>query len=267
MSFIKLDRCIVDSYCFVNPNHFKIWVWMLIKANFKTNFAKIKVSKGIITIEVKRGQLIFGRLKAAEYLNLSESVIRRTLDKFEKLGQIKIEKTSHYSIITICNYDSYQNITDETDQPTTKLEPSLDQASASQEPTNDQPTTISKEGLEGEECKESNKYIYENFIELPSNYIQSVIEQFKIQKQQTILPDEILSMWDVFKLQNLTGTNFYNNDYAVYKHFVNWIKNQNFKNGTNKQPAAISSIATANFEALRNWSDQFSDDSPNSNAK
>lgn len=267
MSFIKLDRSIVDSYCFANPNHLKIWIWMLTKATFKKSYPKLKASKGFITVELNRGQLLFGRLKASEELDMSESVIRRTLDKFVQIGQIKVEKTNLFSIITICNYDSYQNNTSETDQPTTSEEPTIDQPSANQEPSLDQPRTTSKEGLEGEESKESNKYIYENFVELPSNYIQSVIEQFRIQKQQPISPDEILSMWDVFKLQNLTGTNFYNNEYAVYKHFVNWIKNQNFNNGTNKQPPAISSVATANFEALRGWSDQFSDEHPGSNAK
>lgn len=262
MSFIKLDRSIVDSYCFANPNHLKIWIWMLTKANFKSKFAKLKISKSFITIEVKRGQFIFGRLKASEELDMSESIIRRTLDKFISIGQIKVEKTSHYSIITICNYESYQSKTAETDQPTTNQEPTNDQARTEQEPTNDQPTTTSKEGLEGEESKESNKYLYENFDELPSNYIQSVIEQFKIQKQQTISSDEILKMWDVFKLQNLTGTNFYNNEYAVYKHFVNWIKNQNFNNGTNsKSTTKNRTTADERFEFYTNYASQFSDGS------
>ena len=279
MSFIKLDRNIVDSYCFANPNHLKMWIWMLTKANFKSKFAKLKISKSFITIEVKRGQFIFGRLKASEELDMSESIIRRTLDKFISIGQIKIEKTSHYSIITICNYESYQSKTSETDQPTTNQEPTNDQPTTEQEPTNDQPATISKEGLEckeGEEgieylSKKNNHFVFSDFNKLPNNYIQSVIEQFKIQKQTIITSDQVNSMWDVFKLQNLTGTKFYNNEHSVYQHFVNWIKNQNFNNGTNKSNSksisSISSVASANFEALRNWADQFSDDSPNGNAK
>lgn len=278
MSFIKLDRNIVDSFCFANPNHLKIWIWMLTKATYKKSYPKLKVSKGFITVELNRGQLLFGRLKASEELDISESIIRRTLDKFEQLGQIKIERTNLFSIITICKYDTYQSNTCETDQLTTNQEPTNDQALANQEPTNDQPTTIYKEGLEGEEGEEclegeeilfikSGNFVFSDFNDLPSNYIQSVIEQFKIQKQQTISSNEITSMWEVFKLQNLTGTKFYNNEHSVYQHFVNWIKNQNFKNGTNKQPPSISSVASANFEALRNWSDQFSDDHPNSNAK
>jgi hypothetical protein len=251
---------------------------MLTKANFKSKFAKLKISKSFITIEVKRGQFIFGRLKASEELDMSESIIRRTLDKFISIGQIKIEKTSHYSIITICNYESYQSKTSETDQPTTNQEPTNDQATTKQDPTNDQATTISKEGLEGEEYKEgqeeqeylskkNNHFVFSDFNGLPDNYNRSVIEQFKIQKQTTISSEQVKSMWDVFKLQNLTGTKFYNNEHSVYQHFVNWIKNQNFNNGTNKQSPAISSVASANFAELTNWADQFSDDSPNGNEK
>lgn len=60
------------------------------------------------------------------------------------------------------------------------------------------------------------------------------------------------------------GTPISNFRYLVSSFITNFNK---FNNATNKQPHAISSIATANFEALRNWADQFSDDNPNSNAK
>jgi hypothetical protein len=64
------------------------------------------------------------------------------------------------------------------------------------------------------------------------------------------------------------GTPISNFRYLVSSFITNFNK---FENGTNKSNSksisSISSVATANFEALRNWADQFSDDSPNGNAK
>lgn len=262
MAFIKLDRAIVDSYCFANPNHLKVWLWLLVKANFKKNYVPLAIGRGTTTIEVDRGQLIFGRFVAEKELKMNGSMIYRILKKFEDLGQIEIEANNQYSLITICKYDSYQNNKSESEQQVNNQCTADEQQMNNECIADEQSLNILKEGLEGKESKESKKYLYQNFDDLPSNYIQSVIEQFRIQKQQTISSDEILKMWDVFKLQNLTGTNFYNNEYAVYKHFVNWIKNQNFNNGTNsKSTTKNRTTADERFEFYTNYASQFSDGS------
>ena len=116
MSYIKIYRDLMDSYAFANPKHLKIWLWLLMKANYKKAFVPISTGRGEMTVEVKRGQLIFGRFKAEEELEIESTFIRRTLQKFEELDQIKIEVHSHYSIITICKYDSYQSKENESAQ-------------------------------------------------------------------------------------------------------------------------------------------------------
>lgn len=95
------------------------------------------------------------------------------------------------------------------------------------------------------------KYLNTDFEILPEQYIISSIQQIKLQKQQTITADVINQMWDVFKLQNLTGDKFYNNENEVYKHFGNWIKNQKFeKNGTKP-------TNEARWDARVEWANQF----------
>jgi hypothetical protein len=95
------------------------------------------------------------------------------------------------------------------------------------------------------------KYLNTDFKILPEQYIISSIQQIKLQKQQTITADVINQMWDVFKLQNLTGDKFYNNENEVYKHFGNWIKNQKFeKNGTKP-------TNEARWDARVEWANQF----------
>lgn len=75
----------------------------------------------------------------------------------------------------------------------------------------------------------------DEFNELPEQYQRSIIEQMKIQKQTTIEKNVVISMWEIFKTQNLTGDKFYNNRNEVYRHFTNWIKGQKFE--SNGKPA------------------------------
>lgn len=279
MAFIKLDRAIVDSYCFANPNHLKVWLWLLVKANFKKNYVPLAIGRGTTTIEVDRGQLIFGRFVAEKELKMDGSMIYRILKKFKDLGQIEIESNNQYSLITICKYDSYQNNKSKSEQQMNNHCTADEQQMNNECTADEQSLNTLKEGLEGKKSKEvfikGKKFVYEDFNELPNHLNKSVIEQTKITKQIDVTSNQVNSMWEIFKIQNLTGTKFYNNEHSVYQHFVNWIKNQNFNNGTNKSNyksdnksiSSISSVSGANFEQLKHWADQFSDDSPNSNAK
>lgn len=157
MSYIKLDRDLLYSYSFANPNHLKIWIWLLIKANFKNAFIPLNVGKGFKTIEVKRGQLIFGRNKAEEELGLNGSLIYRTLLKFQELGQINIEVNNHFSVITICNYDSYQSKSDEVEQAMNSKCTADEQQANNRRTTDEQQVNIYKEELEEKESKEEKE--------------------------------------------------------------------------------------------------------------
>lgn len=157
MSYIKLDRDLLYSYSFANPNHLKIWIWLLIKANFKTAYIALNVGKGFKTIEVKRGQLIFGRNKAEDELGLNGSLIYRTLQLFEELGQINIEVNSHYSVITICKYDSYQSNSDEVEQAMNNQCSTNEQHVNNTRTTREQHVNIYKEELEEKESKEEKE--------------------------------------------------------------------------------------------------------------
>jgi hypothetical protein len=154
MAFIKIDREILSSYCFANPNHLKVWIWLLVKANFKKTFASLKIGKGYITVKVERGQLIFGRFKAEQELGLDGSMIYRILQKFEEQEQIKIEANNQYSIITICKYDVYQNNIVDIEQPTSSQRTTIEQPTQSQRTADELDMNTSKEGLEGKEEKE-----------------------------------------------------------------------------------------------------------------
>lgn len=73
----------------------------------------------------------------------------------------------------------------------------------------------------------------EDVLDLPEVKIGSVIELFKITKQTDISKKDVVGLWDVFKIQNLTGEKYYKSDNEVYSHFINWVKTQKIeKHGT-----------------------------------
>lgn len=74
-----------------------------------------------------------------------------------------------------------------------------------------------------------------DFNGLPEMKVNAVIQLFKITKDTTATPEQILGLWEVFKIQNLTGKKYYQNNDAVYSHFINWSKTQKIENGTGKQ--------------------------------
>lgn len=76
--------------------------------------------------------------------------------------------------------------------------------------------------------------LFSEFSTLPEIYIQKSIEAVKFTAHSDILQETVSGMWEVFKVQNLTGSNHYENVGKIYSHFINWIKKQKFENGNSK---------------------------------
>lgn len=115
--YIKLHRQLLDSLQFQNPNTLKIWIWMLLKATHKEQRVCLKVGKGYTTVELKRGEFIFGRNAANKELNLEPSLIYRVVKVLHNDGTIVVKPNNQYSIITICNYDTYNELENNNEQP------------------------------------------------------------------------------------------------------------------------------------------------------
>jgi len=157
MAFIKIDRRLLDSYSFSNPNYLKVWLWILLKANYKKSYASIDVGSGISTIEINRGQMLFGRHKAENELDLSGSLIYRALKKFEQLGQITLKTNNKYTIITVCKYDCYQNNDTQSEQQVNSKWTADEQQVNSKWTASEQQVNTSKEYQEDKEYKEERE--------------------------------------------------------------------------------------------------------------
>ncbi len=113
--WLKLHRKIVRSAVFADPELFKLWVLCLVKANWKdcTVFWE-----GLKTpIHLKRGQFVTGRqsLHADFYpkwrvQRKSARTVWRWLHALQDLDNLRIESVQAYSVVTICHYDTYQDV-------------------------------------------------------------------------------------------------------------------------------------------------------------
>jgi hypothetical protein len=117
--WIKLHRKLLESPIFKDSQAVHLWLHILLKANHKDGQFLI----GNTMVDIKRGQMLTGRKALAKETGINESKIRRLLNLYEIDSKVTIKKTTKYSIISITNYDLYQ----ESDQQTANKRPTSDQ--------------------------------------------------------------------------------------------------------------------------------------------
>lgn len=153
--WIKLHRGLLDSQIFASEKGLKIWVWILLKANHKERFVPIKIGRGESILNVKRGSFIFGRFSAEEELCIDGSTIYKWIKKMEELGMIELESNSHYTILTVCKFNEYNDL--ETEKVTAVEQPSSNQVAAVEQPCNTDKNVKNVKKVKNEEEKKENK--------------------------------------------------------------------------------------------------------------
>ena len=96
-----------------------VFIHCLLKANWKDGKFEGKV--------IKRGSFVTGRKKLAEELELSEQQVRTALKHLISTNEITISTTNKYSVITIVNYELYQQVNQQTNQQLTNNQPTTNQ--------------------------------------------------------------------------------------------------------------------------------------------
>lgn len=120
--FIKLYRTLKDWGWYKDSNTKAVFIHLLLKANFTPKFDKETF--------IDRGQLPCGRKQLSFELGISEQQVRTALKHLTSTNEITIKTNPRGSIITVNNYDLYQ-------EPTNKL--TNDQPTINQPSTNHQP--------------------------------------------------------------------------------------------------------------------------------
>lgn len=137
-SWIKLHRKILNWEWYKNSDMFHLFIHLLLSANNRDG--------SWMGHEIKRGQMITGRVSLSRATGISEQSIRTCLKRLKSTNEITIVSTKHFSLITICEYDSYQDTKKKINQPINQP--------TNQQLTNNQPTTNHKQEEEIYRMKE-----------------------------------------------------------------------------------------------------------------
>jgi len=87
----------------------QVWCWCMMKANHKGKFVNVRTGRGNMVVTVEPGQFIFGRKKAAMELDCPAKSVYNRMLKLVKCQNVAMQVDTHFSIVSICNWESYQS--------------------------------------------------------------------------------------------------------------------------------------------------------------
>ena len=121
-----------------------LWIELLLRANWEDGHFDGQ--------QLKRGQVVFGREELGECTGIGVQTVRTVLNQLKNMGKLTIKSTSHGTIASITEYDTYVGIPSKTNQQT------------NQQLTSNQPATNHSE--------ETKKLINKEVIPFEVQYLQ-----------------------------------------------------------------------------------------------
>ena len=105
----------------------RLWVWCLMTASWR----EFQLTDGTV---LQPGQFVTGQKAGSDALEVSPSRFFRGLKRLELLGQISLKANRRGTIVTICNWDTYQYEFDGSEQAPERfaLREGIDQQTAKQ---------------------------------------------------------------------------------------------------------------------------------------
>jgi hypothetical protein len=105
--FILLHRSLMDKGYYMDSHYVHLWLHLLLKANYSA----AEFMHGGKMINLQPGQFVTGRDKLAAETGLNPYKIERILKVFKNVQQIALQTFSKYRIITVLQWEHYQNRT------------------------------------------------------------------------------------------------------------------------------------------------------------
>lgn len=226
MGWIKLHREILKHWAYEDSDMLKLWITLLCKATHK----KHKQRVGYKFVDLKPGELIFGRKKLAEETGISSSKIYRIMQLLveDKMIRYDTESYHNFSIVEILNWNKYQHNKDSEQQscPTEQgSEEGAEQQANSKRTASEQPANTNK-NVKNLKNKDIYKYadeiqaVYNHWIEL----LEDINAAKLTKKQQKVILTK-LKKWSVEDLkQAISNYNeiyrsnfYYSHNFTMYK--------------------------------------------------
>lgn len=104
--WIKLHRKLIEWEWFDNSEMVHLLIYFLLKANHKANMWR--------GVELLPGQFISTLPDIKKDTGISVQSVRTCLDRLKSTGVITDRSTNKFRVITICNYESYQDSNNDT---------------------------------------------------------------------------------------------------------------------------------------------------------
>lgn len=165
--FLRISRNIVDWDWYTDANTFRVFMHLLLTANYKDcNY------KGV---EVKRGQVATSRMEIAKALRMSEQNVRTSLSHLKSTSEITSKSTNKLTIITLCKYDSWQDLVSESNQQTNRE--STDNLTVNQPAIEEESNKYNNNNKEKEDTKVSPKKKSSRFVKPTVEEVDSLFEK------------------------------------------------------------------------------------------
>ena len=156
----------------------RIFLHLLLTANYK--------DKPFLNTTVKRGQVLTSIRHLSEDLDIPEKTVRRKLENLKSTGEVVTESTNRWTIITICNYESYQSPRKTDDQTDDQTDDRTDDQTDDQQLKNnriiDNIPPLSKERVSplkgGTPLEDRQKSFYDSLIPFVAKYGREMIRDF-----------------------------------------------------------------------------------------
>lgn len=176
VGWIRLYRKITEWQWYGVPNVMAVFIHLLLSANHRDGYCYGK--------PIKRGQVLTSQDKIMCCIDIKRGALRECLKKLEESGNIIIETTNRHSLITICNYDSYQGGNESDNQPAASEQPTnrqqtKGQTGAQAEPQTDTPTTTNKNNKNNKNENNERKEEEIDSKELSMSEAEAEFERFR----------------------------------------------------------------------------------------
>lgn len=200
--WVKLFSKFTEWEWYKDINTKTVFIHCLLKANWKDGRFEGKT--------IPRGSFVTGRKELSKQLMMTEQEIRTALKHLKSTNEITIKTTNKYSIITIVNYDLYQQNNQEYNQQLTNNQPTTNQ----QLTTIVEYKTISSISSIEELYARVHKYLETNFARpMSSIEIETIDSWFDYFKDEFIINYGI----KVAVLNHVTTMNYLNGIYQNWK--------------------------------------------------